>query len=276
MTTTLACVGMPVSTPSALETLVARITTATTETVGESADVRTFAWQDDSGARLVYDMIAGRPHILPTYAATSEVTYRRVEPISPEVAKVTVLGTDGESETGVTCQLEQRRHLDGVPQRGQIRLTALGTQVTTYPDEAAFLASDASLLGTEAELGPPPPEVEERGLAWPPRMSAAAFLANGFYGPVKPTPYALMSGVVTHTEGRTNALTDGRFRVAQVRTAFGGLDVCLPDGAYDHLTAGCVLAGTVAVIGRLLSPQEVDQPRAGETRREWRRRTGRE
>lgn len=276
MTTNLACVGMPVSTTAALDALVAEITGSARETVGESPGVRTLAWQDDSGARVVCDLLGGRPHILPTFAATSEVAYRAVEPISPEVAKVTVLGADGESETGVTCQLEQRRHLGGQAQHGQIRLTALGTQVRTYPDEATFLASDGSLLGTVDELGPPPPEVQERGLAWPPRMSVSAFLANGFYGPVPPTPYALMSGVVTHTEPRTNSLTGGRFRLARVRTAFGGLDVCLAGEDYDDLAEGSIIAGTVAMVGRLLSPEESDQPRPGETRREWRRRTGRE
>lgn len=276
MTTNLACVGMAVSTTEALDALVSEITRLGEEKIDASLGVETFAWQDDSGARVAYDVLAGTPHILPTFASTSEVTYRSLEQVSPEVAKVTVLGADGQGETGVTCQLEQRRHLSGAPQRGQIRLTALGTQVTTYPDETTFLASDASLLGTEDELGPPPAEVEERGLAWPPRMSASAFLANGFYGPVKPTPYALMSGLVTHTEARTNSLTGGRFRLAQVRTAFGALDVCLAGDTYDDLHEGSVIAGTVAMTGRLVSAEEADRPRAGETRRDWRRRTGRE
>lgn len=267
---------MPATSPDALDDLVTDVTRLAEEKVGESLGVQTFAWQDASGARVVYDVLAGTPHLLPTFASTSEVAFTALDPVSHEVAKVTVVGEDGRTETGVTCQLEQRRHLADAPEQGHLRLTALGTTVTAFADEAAFLASDASLLGTEDELGPPPPEVEERGLAWPPRMSATAFLANGFYGPVKPTPYALMSGVVVSTEPRTNTLTDGRFLVAHVRTAFGPLDLCLAGDEHDDLTEGSVVAGTVAVIGRLVSPEEADRPRPGETRRDWRRRTGRE
>lgn len=275
MTSNLACIGMGASTPAALEALIDRVTALGTEVVGQSPEARTIAWQDTSGARVVCDLVAGRPHILPTYAALTEVTYTALEPVTLDVAKVTVVGPDGPSTTAVTCQLEQRRHLTGIPAQGSICLSALGTRVSAHTDEAAFLASEASLLGTEYDLGPAPAEVQDRGLAWPPRLSSNAFLANGFHGPAKPTPHALMSGVVTAVERRSNTLTGDEFVVAVVRSAFGELEVCLSP-EFHTLRPGNVLTGTVAVIGRLVTPEESDRPRHGETRREWRRRTGRE
>lgn len=121
-------------------------------------------------------------------------------------------------------------------------------------------------------------------------MSASAFFANGFYpGPVDPTPHALLSGVVLRAEVRTNSLTGRRFVASRVLTAFGELDLCLPE-EFALLLPGQVIAGTVAVVGRLLEDtpaasaeragedaggDDDAQPRPGETRREWRDRTGR-
>lgn len=290
MSSNLACIGMGVTSPAELSELVAQVARLGSEPVADSPGVQTYAWQDASGARVVLDVLAGKPLILPSFASTSDFTSTAVEAHSPDVARVTVLGEDGVTETGVTCELEQRRHVEGQVDAGRIRLVALGINVTAFDDEPTFLADDASLLGTEDELGPPPPEVAERGLAWPPRMSASAFFANGFYpGPVDPTPHALLSGVVLRAEVRTNSLTGRRFVASRVLTAFGELDLCLPE-EFALLLPGQVIAGTVAVVGRLLEDtpaasaeragedaggDDDAQPRPGETRREWRDRTGR-
>ncbi|WP_156822679.1 hypothetical protein [Demetria terragena] len=276
MTSNLACIGMAVTSTAGLDALIAELTSRDREFLRESFGVQTYAWQDPSGARVVYDVLAGTPHIVPTFAGTSEFDYVSIVPVSTEVTKIMVTSSDGIGHTGVTCQVEQRRHLSDVPSNGRICLTALGTHISVHADIGAFLASDASLLGTEDELGPPPAQVRDRGLAWPPRMSSKAFLANGFYGPAKPTPYALMSGVVSQVEPRTNELTGGRFLATQVRTAIGDLDLCLAGDDYDDVTPGNVIAGTVTVVGSLVAPEIAGRPRPGESRRAWRRRTGRE
>lgn len=320
MSSHLACIGMAVTSPDELDAVVAEIVQAGKMPVvapGEDDGVPTYAWQDPSGARVVYDLVDGEPLILPGYGDATIVRYAGIQAQAPEVARLSIIGPDGATETGVTAELEQRRHLGSLPTEGRVALCAMGVHVATFPDEASFLHSDASLLGTVEEFGEPPPEVLEQGLAWPPRMSTRAFFANGYFdGSAEPTPHALISAVVRERRDLVNEFTGQAFVVALVDAPFGSLPVCLAAVEHPDLRPGQVLTGTVSVVGSVLPgdpcapasedaaqpadtgegdpsgtndapapgsvPAEPTQapidetPLPGETRREWRRRTGRE
>lgn len=323
MSSHLACIGMAVTSPDELDAFVAEIVRTGREPVYDldeagAADggVPTFAWQDASGARVAYDLVDGEPLILPGYRDATVVRYVAIEARVPEVARLSIIGPDGATETGVTAELEQRRHPGSFAGEGRVALCAMGIQVVTFADEASFLHSEASLLGTVEEFGEPPPEVLEQGLAWPPRMSTRAFFANGYYdGAAEPTPHALISAVVRERRDLVNEFTGQPFIVAVVDAPFGSMPVCLAAVEHPDLRPGQVLTGTVSVVGSVLpgdppttspartseppvpaaiapsesteapSPgpipaaatQAIDEtPLPGETRREWRRRTGRE
>lgn len=339
MSSHLACIGMAVTSPGDLDAVVAEIVRSGREPVAgaepvtagkhASADtsgqhITTRAWQDPSGARVVYDLVDGEPLILPTFRDAATARYTGIEADNPEVARLSVIGPDGATETGVTAELEQRRHPDSVPPEGRVSLCAMGIQVRTFPDEASFLHSDASLLGTVEEFGDPPPEVLEQGLAWPPRMSTRAFFANGYFeGPVPVSPHALISAVVRERRDLVNRFTGQSFIVAIIDTPFGTMPVCLSAVEHSTVKPGEVLTGTVSVVGSIQpsaataqtspadevvqhadsdstsepasapvaepapaiepvpsatpAPAPIDEtPLPGETRREWRRRTGRE
>lgn len=251
MSSHLSCLGMAVSSAEELDALIGRITAQARQPVG-SKGVQTFVWQDSSGARMVYDDLPGRPLILPSYAARSSVAYTEVVSSTPDVARVTILGEDGRTPAGITCELEQRRHLDEYPTRGRISLVALGVDVKLYADEQEFTASDDSLMGTEDELGPAPSDALDEGLSWPPRMSTRAFFADGFYEEDgRPTPHALMSAVVLSAEEKEHGLTGQPFHVLRVLTSFGELDLCLSAVEHDLPRPGQIVAGTVAVVGSL-------------------------
>ncbi|YAL83059.1 hypothetical protein ACMYYO_14240 [Dermacoccaceae bacterium W4C1] len=311
MSSHLACLGMGVTSPQELARLVAEVTRLGREVVSDSDGVATFAWQDGSGARVVYDVLGSQPLVLPSFRGSTVYAFSELRAPDPDVAWVTVQRADQDATLTLTAELEQRRHPSALPARGRIRLCGLGINVESFEDQKAFLASEASLLGTVEELGDPPAEVIEQGLAWPPRMSSSAFFPDG-YGEegTAPSPLALMSGVVHDAQILTNSLTEQDFVLARALTAFGELDVLLSAVEHRFVAPGQVIAGTVSMVGSVLPPLPVDEqdldppaqvldqppaevvdqpsteahdqpstederPRPGETRREWRARTGR-
>lgn len=300
MSSNLACLGMAVASPDELDDLVERITSRDGEPVAESAGVQTFRWEDPSGARMVYDVVAGQPLILPSYATSTSFEYIDVHVPNTQVALVTVVGPDGSNLTGVGAELEQRRHLTTYRAQGRIDLVALGIDVQLHADEAAFLDSPASLMVAEDEQTDGPPEGLDAEMEWPPRMAAKSFFAHsGFSDPHEATPHAILSGIVLEAREVTHKLTGQRFLVVKTLTVFGEVDICLAAADHELPQPGQVLAGTVYLVGSLHGDQVLDgdvsqgegnhepdagdiriedvdaSPLPGESRREWRERTGR-
>jgi hypothetical protein len=138
------------------------------------------------------------------------------------------------------------------PVGGVASVVALGVEVTVHADEAAFAASDASIMGDPGgDFGEPPAEVVANGWPWPPRMSPDSFFPYGMFGdPAEAQPYAVLNGVVLDVGRRTVELTGRSFVVARVRTVDVEVDVCLPDSPQPP-APGNVVGGTVYLAASL-------------------------
>lgn len=257
MASNMACVGLDVPDVDGLNALLGEIWPRTTVlAVVDGLVIR--RWEDASGARIV---LAGRDgtveRFMPSFAGVPGALLRDVFALTDEVSAADVV-LDGETATRLAIELEERDLVRGRTVAGEASIVLLGTGVEVFADEAAFMRSPASLLtpGKEPE-GEPPPDLAERGIAWPMRVAAESFMSMGlfsssFAGAASATADARMAGTVLAAERRAVAVTGQSFVVARVRCIGFEADLCLPapaDGAVPE--PGNVIAGDVFAVGSL-------------------------
>ena len=199
MSSALASVGLAVSDEAEFGWLLKSACTDIRE-IGTFDGVRVGRWQDDSGAALILGLHDGQiVDFTTTYTGSS----------------------------GALLALGQRVS-------GPARITALGTDVTIYPDPAACAAAPASHIpGTAPE---PPPDYTG---PWPPRLTAESFISHAALAdsPEKQSR-ARLSGTVLDATPDLCALTGQPFTA----------DLCL--AASDHPEApepGSIISGTVVM-----------------------------
>ena len=250
MASSLACIGLDVD---SLDALNAHLSAMPSELVGRIAGVESVRYTDPSGARVVVavDQEGDTIDLVPSYDARAGALLGALGPLGP-VVQTDVRLEDGSTATRLAADLEQRRHLDGVlagPLRGSV--VALGLDVTVHADEAAFTASDSSVLGT-----PGPDET-------PQRWAAESFVAYGLFGTEgKPDPTAFLAGTVLDARTHTHSATGQTFHVARVRTVGFEATLCLPGS--EHPTApaaGNVVAGTCYLVVDVPTLWTVEPPR---------------
>lgn len=249
MSSTLACVGLAVAGPEGFEELLARALPHAVP-VGEGPGYEYHRWTDESGARLTIRARDGDPdHAVPSFAGVPGVRLSGVAAVTGYLASADVLGSDGEMSTRLLCELEQSPFLEIDPISGDAAVTAFGVDVLVYVDEAAYDASDDSLL-EPTKKGEPRPENLPEFMAWPLRKAAESFVSYGLFGePSQAEPYAMLSGTVVSAATRTVSLTGQTFHVARTASVGMEVDVCL--AAADHPVAppvGGIVTGTVYLV----------------------------
>ena len=259
MTSALACVGLAVSDADELQWLVTSAHRAIGET-GVFGGIRVGRWQDDSGAALILGWQYGELlDFAPVYTTASGGLLAGCRLINESVAFAKVVDTDGHQLTAMTFEAEQYRHLLALGHQvsGPARITALGVDITIYPDADAFAASPASQLHPSPGSAPePPPHYRENGWSWPPRLGAESFISHGvFADPAQAGSRARLSGTVLGAARHVCALTRQPFIVAAIRTAGFEADLCL--AASDHPEApvpGNIISGTVVLSAAIDTP----------------------
>jgi hypothetical protein len=259
VTSALACVGLLVRDEAELGWLVTSAHRAVRET-GIFDGVHVGRWQDDSGAALILGWCSGELiDFVPAYAATSGGLLCDCRLINESVAAAAVVDADGQQLTAMAFEAEQYRQLRALGHRvsGPARITALGVDVTIYPDADAFAVSPGSQLDPSAgPAGEPPPQYRENSWSWPPRLGAESFISYGvFDDPAQVRPRGRLSGTVLHAGPRVCALTGQRFTVATVRTAGFETDLCLAGGEHPDVPApGSIISGTVILSAAIDTP----------------------
>ena len=257
MTSALACVGLAVSDKDELQWLVASAHRAIRQT-GIFDGVHVERWQDDSGAALILGWQSGELlDFAPAYTAASGGLLADCRLINDSVAIAKVVDADGRQLTAMTFEAEQYRHLLALGQQvsGPARITALGVDVSIYPDADAFAASPGSQLRPSPESGPPP-HYRENGWSWPPRLGAESFISHGvFADPAQAGSRALLSGTVLDAARHVCALTGQPFIVAAVRTAGFEAALCLAAGDHPEVPVpGNIISGTVVLSAAIDTP----------------------
>ncbi|BCY06643.1 hypothetical protein [Actinoplanes sp. L3-i22] len=211
---------------------------AESELLGERDGRTVRRWTDPSGVRLILTLRGDDlQEMLPSFAGTPGARLRAARRVNDEMIVADVVDEEGEQVTMLAAAAEQLHLLDG-PLDGLGSVVALGGGVTVHADEAAYHASDASILGT-------PEEGKE-----PVRMGAESFISYGVFDQADGEPYAQLAGVVLAAERRRVRISGGEFTVARVRTAGFESDVCLP-GDLPTPAPGAVLGGVVYLVADL-------------------------
>jgi len=249
LSSTLACVGLGVSGPGDFEDLLAR-TLPLAVPVGEGPGYEYHRWTDESGARLTIRARDGDPdYAVPSFAGVPGARLSGIAAVTGYVASADVLGTDDEVSTRLLCELEQSPFLEIDPVSGDAAVTAFGVDVRVYVDEAAYEASDDSMLDPAKKHEPRPENLPEF-MKWPLRKATESFVSYGLFGdPARAEPYAMLSGTVLSAESGTVTLTGQTFHVARTVSAGMEVDVCL--AATDHPEAppvGGIVTGTVYLV----------------------------
>lgn len=252
MASNLECLGLAVSSEDEFKSLVAAAVERAVPitTIGDEQILR---WQDPSGVRMVFTTSRrGISRMTPSFAGDPGTVLTDVRAVNDDVV-VADVAPDGEMLTRLSIELEEFPLLGKGTFTGPTSVVALGTEVTLHDDAEAFGTSDASILGGASSRPdePRPPHVDEN-MAWPHRLGAESFIADGMFGPdAGVTATAILAGTVLRAERRTVNLTSQDFVVARVRTVGFEADVCLPASATTLPQPGNVLAGDVFLVGSL-------------------------
>ena len=188
-----------------------------------------------------------------TYTGSSGGLLADCRLIYESVAFASVTDPDGQQLTTMAFEAEQYRQLLALGRRvsGPVRITALGIDVTIYPDPAAYTASpDSQFPGTAPErpadyTGP-----------WPPRLAAESFFSHAALAdsPEKQSR-ARLSGTVLSVTCHVCALTGQPFTVAAVRTTGFTADLCLAAGDHPEVPEpGNIISGTVVLSAAIDAP----------------------
>ena len=258
VTSNLECVGLGVSSNGALRSLIDEVVGLAVP-IGSAYGLEIRRWEDPSGARLVFGLGDQGVVIdlLPSFAGRIGADLSEVRRINEELASAAVMDENGEQVTAMAFELEERRFLPFPPDSvsGEASIIALGVDVTTHADNAAFAASPSSLMGGEQdESGEVPAHYVDRGWSWPPRMASESFISYGVFGePENAKAYARLFGTVLGSELRTVALTGQTIVRVRVRTVGFEVDLCMPFSDPQLPTPGEVIGGGVFLVGSMPS-----------------------
>jgi len=242
----LACVGLAVSDDAEFNLLLKHALTGIRE-IGTFGGVYVGRWQDDSGAALILGLHDGQiADFTFAYAGTSGGLLADCRLIHQSIAWAKVTDTDGQQVTAMAFEAQQYRQLLALGQQvsGAARITALGIDVTIYPDPDAYTASPDSKVPGTAPGAPP-----DYDGPWPPRLAAESFVSHAAFAdsPDKQSR-ARLSGTVLNAARHVCALTGQPFTVAAVRTAGFTADLCLAAGDHPELPVpGSIISGTVVL-----------------------------
>lgn len=235
MSSTLGCIGLGVSDETILATLIDRLLLDAT-LVAEDQGLTALRWRDPSGASLTLT-VRGEEllDLVPSYIAQMGVRLGGLAPYGGYVS-ADVLEA-GETVTRVACDLAQSL-ISEAPAEVDASVTALGVEVSVHADDAAFAASDASVVGERVEGTEPT------------RCAPESLLPYGLFGePQDAEPFAFLSGTVLSAATHTNGATGQVFHAVRVRTVGLTATVCLD--ALEHPTLpepGNVVAGVCYLV----------------------------
>ena len=230
----------------------------------------TLRWADPSGARLTVGVTAeGEPaDLVPSYAGVPGVRLSGLTLADDQgTVSADVVDEDGELCTRLAGDLEQWRTLVGAAESaaGLACVTALGLDVTVHADEAAFAASDASVMGDPAA---PRPDDLDPDSPWPVRQAAESFFPYGLFGDT-PHAHAGVAGRVLTADTRVVELTGQAFHAVRLSLASLGMELDLCLAAADHPAPpvpGNIVHGTVYLV---VSVDGLWSPPEPEPRRRW-------
>ncbi len=270
MASNLACVGLAVSKPAELRSLVRSIA-PWSEPLATVDGIDVARWEDPSGARLVLGFRHGNVRdLLPSFAAEPSARLASIQYVTADVAHATVLDEHGEQATALAIEFEERRLLRraAAVTEGTAGVVALGVGVEVFADEDAFRASPVSLLDPDGAPGDPPPHYVERGWAWPPHVGTESFFSSFAISPgAEPSAHARLAGTVIDADVRTVELTGQQFVHALVHTVGFDAHVCFPADGKPAPSAGAIVHGTVFLVGTMTRPDG-----STPSRRRWLRR----
>jgi hypothetical protein len=174
--------------------------------------------------------------------------------LNDDVWSAAVVDESGDQLTSAAFELEEGGLVDEGHSPTTATMVALGRSITTHADEAAFKASEASLLGKGSDAtSQPPPGLVEQGWNWPPRMAAESFISSGVFGePAEADATALLNGIVLRAERRTTMQTGQTFVVVRVRSLGMEVDLCLAGVDHPEVPVpGQIIGGTVFLVASL-------------------------
>lgn len=242
-----ACLGLQFDSEAAFEAMIQSIVPRA-RSLGRRGNLHVLRWDDPGGARLVL-RVMGREFVglTPSFAGTPGTKLADIGRVNDEVWRVTVVDDDDEQVTAATVDLEEAGLIDGLREPREATIVALGHDIAVFESEAAFHASNASLIDPNAEPAEPPENAVKLGLQWPPRMSAESFMSIGVFGaPDDADTFARLNGTVLRSERRTTVETGLAFGVCRVRTLGMEVDLCLASEDHPELPSpGQVVGGIV-------------------------------
>jgi hypothetical protein len=252
----LACIGLEVSDEAEFSWLLKSACTAIRE-IGTFDGVHVGRWQDDSGAALILGLHDGElVDFSITYNGASGGLFAGCRLLHESIVFAKVVDVDGRQLTGMAFEADQYRHLLALGQQvsGPARITALGTDVTIYPDADAFAASPASQIHPSPEAAPEPPPHYDG--PWPPQLATESFISHGLFADiVQNRSRARLSGTVLDARHHVCVLTGQPFIVAAVRTAGFSADLCLAASEHpDMPVPGNIISGTVFLSAAIDAP----------------------
>lgn len=184
MGSALACIGLAVSGEAEFSWLLKSACTGIRE-IGTFDGVHVGQWLDDSGAALILGLHDGElVDFSITYNGASGGLFADCRLLHESIAFAKVVHADGRQLTAMAFEADQYRQLLALGQQvsGPARITALGTDVTIYPDADTFSASPASQVNPWPEPAPePPPHYDS---PWPPRLAAESFISHGLFADI--------------------------------------------------------------------------------------------
>lgn len=272
----LACIGLDVPDLAAFESLLGDVLPASVR-VGTAGDVEVRRWEDASGARLVITL-RGRSveGVLPCFAGAPGADLGDVAVLAGDVCQADVL-VDGEVVTRCAVALEEAHLLGARTGHGRASIVALATEIEVFADEAAFLASPASLLVQDAAPVETPLDPLPGGIDQPLRVGPESLISMGLFmagtGGSGVTPEARLAGAVVASDRHRCERTGQAFDVLRVRTVGFEADLCMPaDVDARPAAVGSIVAGYANLMGSLPSILDVPPPPgARRLRLPWRR-----
>jgi hypothetical protein len=253
MASNLACIGLAVDDTAALSGLIVGLMPDTITIGRGSNDTEVRRWEDPSGSRLTLQVRDRQVvELLPSLAGPTSARLADVRPSVEGFVSADVLDENEEMCTRLQLALEEERFLELVdaPMAGLACMTALGIEVAVFADEQTFQEAPESLLDSNAEAGPPPPHMADKGVKWPLRVATESFVSTAAFS--GSGAEARLFGTVLSADRREVALTGQSFVAARVRTVGFEATVCAPGEQFpvDPLP-GNILGGWVYMVGSL-------------------------
>lgn len=238
MNSTLSCIGIAYDTVAEVTDLIDRIAPSA-QVVGQVGRDLIQAWEDPSGARLIFSSRDGEQiDLLPSFAGKTQWNLRDCAMWNALVAHADIYDDGGEQLSACTFAPEQHRwlrYLQPLP-RAVATVTVLGLDVEVFQDAEVFGQSRASLLQVD-------------GPADGPRLGASSFLSYGVWGePSEADAFARLAVRIAEAESRRNQATGHDFTLARGQVLDVDVELCLPS-TLPVPEPGEVVAGVGYLVG---------------------------